>query len=95
MNEEKHVIKRAHNISIEGRAKTIISGVSEVESFNENEIILMTDMGSLEIKGNDLHINKLSVEDGNLQIEGVVISCIYSKSQEKSVGKGFFGKLFK
>ena len=49
-----------HNVIMEGRRKLSISGVSDVESFNEEEVVLSTNMGLLIIEGENLHINKLS-----------------------------------
>ncbi len=72
-----------HNLILEGRKKISVSAVSNVESFDDESIVLLTDMGTLTIRGNDLHINKLSVESGETVIEGSIDSCVYSESKEK------------
>ncbi|MFD0698916.1 sporulation protein YabP [Paenibacillus sp. GCM10027628] len=72
-----------------------ISGVLNVESFDSEEFLLETEMGYLMIRGQNLHIKNLSLEQGLVAIEGLVneLSYVDGNSQEKS--KGFLGKLFK
>ncbi|WP_442602089.1 sporulation protein YabP [Paenibacillus sp. KN14-4R] len=72
-----------------------ISGVLNVESFDSEEFLLETDCGYLMIKGQNLHIKNLNLEQGLVAIEGFVhdLSYVDAHSQEKS--KGLFGKLFK
>lgn len=71
-----------------------ISGVLNVESFDSEEFLLETECGFLSIKGQNLHIKNLSLEQGLVSIEGYVNELIYMDStQGKS--KGLFGKLFK
>ena len=95
MEERKLIKTKPHNVLIEGREKLNITGVRDVVSFDESTIILNTEMGGLVLKGTDLHINKLNVEDGNLNIEGYVIACNYTgKTDNKKTG-GFFGNIFK
>ena len=64
-------------------------------SFDENEVTLETEAGGLTIRGTDLHINRLSVDDGNLFVEGYIISCIYNdKINVKKTGS-FLSNIFK
>lgn len=94
--EEKNLIKqKPHNITMENRAKLNITGVREVESFDDNNIILDTEAGGMIIKGSSLHINKLNVEDGNLLIEGFIISCTYTEKTEAKRTGSFFSNIFK
>ncbi|MFZ5354786.1 MAG: sporulation protein YabP [Bacillota bacterium] len=95
MEDRKAIRPRIHNITIEGREKMTVSGVKDVSSFDENTILLSTEMGGLSIKGTGLHINKLNVEDGNLYIEGFVISCTYMEKSENRKSGGFFSSIFK
>ena len=67
MNEDKKG-NAAHRLTMEGREKLTISGVEDVISFDEHEILLDTLEGTLLLRGEGLHINKLSVESGELQI---------------------------
>lgn len=83
------------NIIIENREKMSVSGVMDVESFDEENIVLHTELGVLVIKGQELHINKLSIESGELVIEGEVTSCMYTDEDIRSKGLGFLGRMFR
>ena len=80
-------------IFIENRAKTRISGVSDVDNFDDINISVKTDKGYIIIGGEELKINKLDVESGELHIEGKFNSLIYNESV-KSEGS-IFGRIFK
>lgn len=97
MIEEKKVSKaRVQNLILENREKLSISGVIDVESFNDECVIIDTELGVLVIRGEDLHINKLNIDSSELNIEGEIISCEYSDREgSKSKGMGFFSKMFK
>ena len=74
----------------------MVSGVSDVLSFDLAEILLETDQGMLMIKGNNLHVNRLSLEKGEVDVEGQIDSLTYSElSGMGQKGESFFGKLFK
>lgn len=91
-----HISDVTQNVILENRKKLSISGVEDVESFDEDNIILYTEIGTLNIKGEDLHINKLSVETGEVVVEGDIISINYTDDEAgKSRGGGFLAKLFK
>ena len=60
----------AHHILLEGREQLTVSGVEEVESFDENTIVMLTVKGTLVVRGEDLHIEKLSLDGGDLKVEG-------------------------
>ena len=84
-----------HNIIMESRKKISVSGVEDVESFNEEEIILYTAMGTLIIKGADLHISKLSVDSGETVITGEINSLEYPLNYGKSKGAGFLSRILR
>ena len=67
----------AHHILLEGREQLTISGVEEVESFDENTIVMSTVKGTLVVRGEDLHIEKLSLDGGDMRVEGSVDSLTY------------------
>ena len=97
MIEEKKMPKpRVQNVILENRQKLSISGVVDVESFNDECVIADTELGILVIKGMDLHINKLDIDSSELGIEGDIISLEYS-DREGARGKGgsFFARLFR
>ena len=86
----------AHHILLEGREQLTVSGVEEVESFDENTIVLDTDMGLLTIKGKDLHVSRLTLEKGEIDIEGQADSLVYSSSESfKKTGQSLLSRLFK
>ncbi|MFC5452642.1 sporulation protein YabP [Paenibacillus aestuarii] len=72
-----------------------ISGVLNVESFDSEEFLLETEMGFLMIKGQNLHIKNLSLEQGLVAIEGLVSELAYVDGNSPEKSKGFLGKLFK
>ncbi len=72
-----------------------ISGVLNVESFDSEEFLLETELGFLAIKGQNLHIKNLSLEQGLVAIEGLVNEMAYLDANSPSKSKGLLGKLFK
>lgn len=72
-----------------------VSGVLNVESFDSEEFLLETECGYLMIKGQNLHIKNLSLEQGLVAIEGYVNELAYVDANSQGKTKGFFGKLFK
>ncbi|QGQ93695.1 sporulation protein YabP [Paenibacillus psychroresistens] len=72
-----------------------ISGVTKVESFNSVQFLLETECGTLKIKGQNLHIKNLSLEQGLVAIEGTIDELAYQLTNAQSGSKGLLGKLFK
>lgn len=97
MIEEKKVVKqKIQNIIIENREKISVSGIIDVESFNDECVIVDTELGVLVIRGEDLHISKLSIDNSELNIEGEIVSCEYNeKENTKSRGGSFLSRMFK
>ena len=85
----------AHKIILNNRNQGNLTGILDVISFDENTIVLDTDMGLLTIKGKDLHVNRLSLEKGEIDIEGRTDSLVYSAGGGAKSGESFFAKLFK
>jgi sporulation protein YabP len=82
-------------LSLENRKRLILNGVIEVVSFNEEQIILNTNLGTLNIKGVGLKMNKLDVQNGDVVIIGTVNSCIYTNNEIKKEKQSLVSKLFK
>lgn len=82
-----------HTVILNERNELKISGVTDVDSFDEEKVVAYTDLGELIISGDELHISRLDVESGDLSIEGNIVSMVYAGSQAKS--KGFFSRLLK
>ncbi|MDR1391698.1 MAG: sporulation protein YabP [Clostridiales bacterium] len=95
MEEKRQPNQKIHSIMIENREKMIITSIEDVESFDEESIIIYTSMGILEIKGSNFRINRLNVEDGEVVIEGVIDSINYSDKNFKEKKIGFFSRIFK
>lgn len=95
--EERKVNRyRNHSIILENREKLSVSGVEHVNNFNDETIVLETVAGVLTIKGEELDVNKLNIEDGNISISGTLYSFSYSDRESLgSKGTGFLGKMFK
>lgn len=84
------------NIILENRNKLSISGVNDVLSFDDQIVILETDLGMLTVKGDDLRINKLSIDTSEVIVEGNIYNLSYSEKQaHKSTGGSLLGKIFK
>ncbi len=92
--ELKKVTKQPHNLTLEGRKELAVSGVKEVENFDDRSIFVQTTMGNLNIKGQNLNIKKLDLELGDLEVDGKISALIYSEKNSDS-SEGFFSKLFK
>ena len=82
-----------NNIIIENRIKTSISGVTDVVSFSEHEIILDTEAGGLVLQGEDFRINKLNVDIGELTIDGKLNYFSYETAKREKIG--MFARIFK
>lgn len=82
-----------HHVVIENRQSLTVSGVEDVERFDENTIVLSTSMGSMVVSGEELHIEKLSLDGGDLKVEGHVDSISY---EDDGNGRGgFFSRLLR
>ena len=83
-----------HQVMLEDREQLTISGVEEVESFDESSILLSTARGGLEVQGEGLHIEKLSLDGGDLRVEGEIDSLTYEDGGRER-GGGLFARLFR
>lgn len=84
-----------HSVLIENRRRIRINCVEDVESFNEEKVIVYTTAGEMVVSGYDFKVSRLSVEDGELIIEGEIDRVEYAEYTETRSGGGLFGKLFK
>lgn len=78
-----------HTFHMEKRRHAQITGVTDVSSFHETEIILKIDNATMVITGENLHIGKLLLEDGRLDVDGVIDSVIYEKPRAVSQWRPF------
>ena len=78
--------KRPHKLTLTDRRSCAVSGVNDVLSFDVSEILLETEQGMLMIKGNELHVSRLSLDKGEVDVDGRIDSFTYSE------GGGYGGK---
>lgn len=99
MIEERKIVGSNNNIIqnivLENREKLSISGVLDVLSFDDQIVILETELGLLTVKGENLKINKLSIDTEEVIVEGEIYSLCYSEKDMDKKNGGFFGKIFK
>jgi len=96
MVEEKKSASR-HAVTIDRRSAVSVTGVLDVISFDEETIIAETEMGILILRGANLHVNRLHLDSGELNVDGEIVSVTYEDSAG-TFGKGktsFFSRLFK
>lgn len=87
---------RIHKLSLTNRRSLSVTGVSDVLSFDIHEILLETDQGMLMVKGDDLHVNRLTLEKGEVDIEGRIDSFTYSEATGMAgKGESILSRLFK
>ena len=83
------------NLILENRNKLSISGVRDVLSFDDQVIIMETELGLLTIKGENLKINKLSIDTSEVIVEGEIYNLAYSENDIDKKSGGIFNKIFK
>ena len=93
MQEERKLQALPQNLVLEDRKHLSVSGVSDVDSFDERTVTVFTEQGELSIRGADLHVNTLNVETGELTVDARIDALIYAQDQPKS--GGFFGRVFR
>ena len=93
---EENKLTKSHKIVLTNRKGGNFTGVLDVISFDISEVLLETEQGMLNIKGKDLHVNRLNLEKGEADIEGIIDSLSYSQVPT-SIKKpeNLFGKWFK
>lgn len=92
MTEQKNSL---HNLVMENRRRIVISGVKEVEGFTETEVSLYTDMGQLNIKGKNLHVNQFSTDTGELVMIGDMVNSLIYSDKPRRMPDNFITRLFK
>ena len=92
MNDYNSMPQTAHRLELTGRERLTVSGVEDVERFDETGIVMSTSAGTLVVTGEDLHIGKLSLDGGELHVDGRLDSLSY---EDQGPGRGgLLGRLF-
>ena len=92
MNDFTGVPAAGHRLELVGRERLTVSGVEDVERFDENVIVMSTSAGVLVVTGEDLHIGKLSLDGGELHVDGRIDSVAYEEGGREQ--GGFLRRLF-
>ena len=93
---ETVAVQKNHKLILNNRKAGLVTGVLDVLSFNLNEILLETEQGMLMVKGSDLHVNRLSLEKGEVDLSGNIDSIAYSDIHAKAKqGENILSKLFR
>ena len=92
MNDFTGVPAAGHRLELVGRERLTVSGVEDVERFDENGIVMSTSAGVLVVTGEDLHIGKLSLDGGELHVDGRSNSVAYEEGGREQ--GGFLRRLF-
>ena len=93
---EEQRIAKTHKLVVNNRKTAMVTGVLDVLSFDLNEILLETEQGMLMVKGSDLHVNRLSLEKGEVDLSGGIDSVAYSEVQAHGKSQeNLFAKLFR
>ncbi|PLR80247.1 sporulation protein YabP [Bacillus canaveralius] len=94
-NAGKNTTVQEHDVIMRGRRLLEITGVKQVESFDNEEFLLETVMGFLAIKGQNLQMKNLDVDKGVVSIKGKIFDLVYLDEQHGEKAKGLFSKLFR
>ena len=95
--EEKHTFRGGqHRLVIENREHTEVTGVIHVDSFDDEEVIMETELGLLAVRGENLHIKHLNLEQGEVTIDGYILEIAYAdEKRSRGRGKNILERLFK
>lgn len=88
---EEKALELPHKLTLDGRSRLDLTGVKEVESFDEGMVVLHTTRGTLVVRGDGLHLQMLSLDGGQVHVDGTVNSLTYEDSSQSG---GFFSRLF-
>jgi len=87
--------RKTHNVVIVNKKQMTVSGVIRVENFNDSAIMLVTEYGQMTVEGANLHISRLSLETGDMNIDGDIIGLFYSGDSSDKKNSNLFSKIFK
>lgn len=95
MEMQTKTMENGHSLSMMHRKLLGLEGVTNLESYDQEKIVLQTQAGMLEVKGEQLHIQQLNLEQGKVTVEGTVNALIYGESGISAKSKGLFSKLIR
>ena len=83
-----------HNAILEDRRRLMLTGVTDVDSFDDRLVVLFTQLGELTIRGKELHVSEMSVESGEVTVDGDIQALVYGE-KDRTKKLGLLGKLFR
>lgn len=93
--QQRTIARKRHQLTLKAREELAVDGVLRVESFDDREVVMETDLGVVFVRGEGLHIKELNLEAGTLHLDGTVHVLEYAGDSLGKRGKGFLAKLFK
>lgn len=93
MNNEEKKSMGAHNLILEERGSLTVTGVEDVDSFDEQTVVVYTGLGELTVRGNQLHIERIDLQAEELELQGQVDSMTYT--DQPAARGGFFARIFR
>lgn len=95
-NKNNKIEDEKSYLTLDSRKRMTIDGVEEIISFDEDQILLNTVLGAMDIRGENLKMNKLDVQNGDVMISGKITYIVYTSDEKKPrKGKGALSKLFR
>lgn len=92
MEQDMGRTARAHTLTLEGRARARLTGVTAVSCFNDREVVLETGEGEVALLGEALHIEQLNLDDGQLDVTGEIAGVEYNGPVGRKERRGLFGR---
>lgn len=92
VEQSSRAVKVPHSFTLDRRKRAVITGVTDVSSFQEHEVVLTIESGEMVITGQNLHISKLLLEEGQLHLDGLVDGVMYQTTVKKERKGGRFWK---
>lgn len=89
---EQNISNRAHTLTMEGRSRARLTGVSAVNCFNEREIVLETSEGEIALLGEGMHIEQLNLDAGQLDVTGEIMGVEYNGPLRSKDKRGLFAR---
>ena len=87
-------VRKNHTLILENRGSLTVSGLTDIDRFDEREIVIFTEQGELSITGRELHIRSISIEQGDLTVEGEIWGLLYG-DKDKRAPLSALGRLFR
>ena len=96
MNENRSIQHKNHTVKMDNRKRMSLDGVRDVISFDDGEVVLVTENGEMTVEGRELHISVLDLTGGSVMLDGIIDAVYYiDENEEKSKRASFFRRAFR